>query len=296
MAHHCSVVMQALGSHEIRRWIIENDWLEAIVGLPEQLFYNTGINTYIWIVTNRKRPERRGYVQLIDARDLFQKMKKSLGKKRNELTEDNIGEVTRLYESFTKNELSRILPNSSLGYRKITVERPMRVRYDVTDEAILSLTGVTPISNLNEDLSSALIDGLRGLCGTSLSVTQAMQDALSPIFKKAGKVPKPVKTAIMNAIMVRDPQSEALSGVPDPLLRDTENIPLDQDIPEFMDKEILPFAPDAWVDSTKTKIGYDIPFTRQFYRYVPPRLLADIDAEIETKLEGVIDLLREVAR
>jgi type I restriction enzyme M protein len=155
------------GLSEIRRWIIENDWLEAIVGLPDQLFYNTGINTYIWIVTNRKRPERRGHVQLIDARKLCKKMKKSLGNKRNELSPADIAEATHLYESLAKGELSMVLPNEFFGYRKVTVERPLRVRYDITDETLMALSEAAPFNNLADEIRDALASGLHGLLGTA---------------------------------------------------------------------------------------------------------------------------------
>ena len=177
------------GLSEIRRWIIENDWLEAIVGLPDQLFYNTGIFTYVWIVTNRKRPERQGHVQLIDARNLYRKMKKSLGNKRNELAPEHIAEVTHIYESFTERELSKILPNEFFGYRKVTVERPLRVRYDVTEETLASLDESTPYSKLSDEVRETLTNGLHGFLGESFRNRDILDDALAPVMKKAGKIP-----------------------------------------------------------------------------------------------------------
>ena len=225
------------GPSEIRRWIIENDWLEAVVALPDQLFYNTGISTYLWIVTNRKTPKRRGKVQLVDARGLWIKMRKSLGDKRKQISDDQIPEIVRLYGDFEENDRVKIFPNEAFGFLRITVERPL--------------------------------DG--------------------EIDRKGH--PRP-----------------------DPALRDNENVPLPegrvfyepdpagrlatpayrQAIDEYMTTEVLPYVPDAWVDHTKTRIGYEIPLTRHFYRYVPPRPLEEIDAEIKTLEAEIQELLAEV--
>jgi type I restriction enzyme M protein len=282
------------GLSEIRRWIIENDWLEAIVGLPDQLFYNTGIYTYVWIVTNRKRAERQGHVQLIDARKLYRKMKKSLGNKRNELAPEHIAEVTHLYESFTTGELSKILANEFFGYRKVTVERPLRLRYDVTEEALAALGDSRPYSKLADDVRETLASGLHGLLGESFTTRAKLDDVLDPVMKKAGKVSAPIKKAVVAALSVRDPDAEPVEGESDPLLRDTENVPLSEEVDDFISREVLPFTPDAWVDGTKTKVGYDIPFTRLYYQYVPPRRLEDIDADIEASQRRVLALLSDV--
>jgi type I restriction enzyme M protein len=282
------------GLSEIRRWIIENDWLEAIVGLPDQLFYNTGIFTYIWIVTNRKRSERRGQVQLIDARDLYRKMKKSLGNKRNELDHEHIAEITHLYESFTEGDLSKILPNEFFGFRKVTVEQPLRVRYDVTEETLGLLDESTPYNKLADEVRGVLTSGLQDLLGESFPTRDALETTLVPLLKKAGKVPAPAKKAVIAALTVRDPDADPIVGEPDAMLRDTENVPLTESVEGFVAREVLPVAPDAWVDDTKTKVGYEIPFTRQFYKYVPPRPLAEIDGEIKAGQQRILELLSEV--
>lgn len=283
------------GMSEIRRWIIENDWLEAIIGLPDQLFYNTGIYTYIWIVTNRKRPERQGHIQLIDGRKLFRKMKKSLGNKRNELAPEDIAEVTHLYESFTEGGLSKIVPNHYFGYQKVTVERPLRVRFDITNDTLAIVFESKPFSNLPDDIRELLGEGLKSLIGESFSSRDALELALGPVFKTAGKVPAPAKKTIAAGLMVRDPQAKALEGQPDTTMRDTENIPLGEDVTSFMNREVIPFVSDAWVDTTKTKVGYEIPFTRQFYKYAPPRSLEEIDTDIKASEERILELLAEVA-
>jgi type I restriction enzyme M protein len=287
------------GMDPIRRWIIENDWLEAIIGLPDQLFYNTGINTYIWVVTNRKRPERTGYVQLIDARDLYSKMRKSLGNKRNELTAEHIAEITRVYEGLVKGERSKILANESFGYRKVTVERPLRVCYEGTFDAIEALGPSTAFEQLDSEDASALRDALHTLDGASYATLSELEQALKPVFEKVAKVPTAVKKAVIAAFTVRDSTADPTTNAkgalePDPELRDTEHVPLDEDVDEFMAREVLPFAPDAWVDDTKTKTGYEIPFTRQFYKYVPPRPLEEIDAEIKASQQRILKLLAEV--
>jgi type I restriction enzyme M protein len=285
------------GMSEIRRWIIENDWLDAIIGLPDQLFYNTGINTYVWVVTNRKRPERRGHVQLIDARQLYAKMRKSLGNKRKELTRSHIAEITALYEDFTDGEHSKVLPNSAFGYRKVTVERPLRVRYEITEQTVEAAAALKPVVSLGEG-AGALLDALSGLVGERYQTLTAIESALAPVWVKLGKVGAPVRTAVIGTAMVRDPDAEPVptkNGYEsDPELRDTENIPLDEAVEAFIEREVLPFAPDAWVDDSKTKVGYEIPFTRHFYRYVPPRPLAEIDADIKASQHRILKLLAEV--
>ena len=213
------------GESEIRRYVLENDLLEAIVGLPTDMFYNTGIATYVWIISNRKPVERKGKVQLIDASGMWQKMRKSLGSKRKELSDAHIEHITRLFGSFAeaKDEdgkpISRLFDNEDFGYHSITVERPLR------DEA------------------GQIVLGQKG--------------------KQKGK-----------------PQ-------PDSSLRDTENVPYKDDVAEYFQREVLPHAPDAWIDPDKTKVGYEIPFNRHFYVYQPPRPLPDIEADIR-QLEGEI--------
>jgi type I restriction enzyme M protein len=300
------------GESEIRRWIIENDWLEGIVALPDQLFYNTGISTYFWIVTNRKKPERRGMVQLVDARELFTKTRKSLGEKRKEISADQIAEVTRLYGAFEENERVKILPNETLGFQRITVERPLRLRYEVTEATLSAVETSTGWAKLTEPERLALegrLEAIKGLASTDLA----------EVARRLGPIPKAIDRAVWDALAVRDPDAPVIADrkghpEPDPDLRDNENVPLtgpvegyDEDpidrlastpyraaVDAYMAAEVLPFVADAWVDHVKTKIGYEIPLTRQFYRYVPPRPLEEIDAEIRALEEEIQRLLREV--
>jgi type I restriction enzyme M protein len=206
----------------IRQWIIENDFLEAVIALPNQLFYNTGISTYIWVISNNKPAKRKGKVQLINAVDYFKKMSKSLGDKRNELSEEHIAEITQIYGDFTETEHSKIFENKTFGYSKVTVERPER--------------------NANGEV----------------------------VLDKKGN-PKP-----------------------DSSLRDTENIPLLMDVDEYMQKEVLPHVPDAWIDHGKTNVGYEINFTKYFYTYKPLRSLDEIRADILALEQETDGLLKSV--
>jgi type I restriction enzyme M protein len=307
------------GESEIRRWIIENDWLEAVVALPDQLFYNTGISTYFWVVTNRKAPERRGKVQLVDAREYFVKMRKSLGEKRKQISNEQIEEITRLYGDFTEGEKVKIFPNEAFGFLRITVERQLQLRWEVTDETIAVAFAAKAIQKLPADTQTAL----RELLADERGAHFATQSELVKTFKAAVGVLElaaPAQKALWSALAVRDEDAPVITdrkGNPesDPELRDNENVPLPavpvsfvEDpterfgtleyrtaVDDYLRDEVLPYVPDAWVDYDRTKIGYEIPLTRHFYKYVPPRPLEEIDAEI-TALENEIQrLLAEVA-
>ncbi len=308
------------GESEIRRWIIENDWLEAIVALPDQLFYNTGISTYFWIITNRKSEERRGKVQLVDAREQFVKMRKSLGDKRKQISDEQISEIVRLYGEFTHGEQVKILANHEFGFLRATVERPLRLRWEITDEGIDALLADKTMTRVDGELHEPLATALRTAVGKRADdeagvvgiVTQATSDW-------EGKTDKPIRDAIATAFAIRDPEAAPVTDrkgnqEPDPELRDNENIPMpgvevayETDvtgrlasveyrtaIDDYIETEVRPYVADAWVDYTNTKIGYEIPFTRHFYKYVPPRPLAEIDAEIRQLEAEIQALLGEV--
>jgi type I restriction enzyme M protein len=307
------------GESEIRRWIIESDWLEAVVALPDQLFYNTGISTYLWIVTNRKSSERRGKVQLIDAREYFVKMRKSLGAKRHELSPGQIETVTRLYGDFTENEQVKILANEAFGFMRITVERPLRLRWEVTGSTIATVDAAEPLLKLNHEVRQELRQLLTEHLGATATTKREMERKLGKVasqFHLSGQAEK----ALFSALAVRDKDAPILTDrqgnpEPDADLRDYENVPLPAGglyfaldpservnrlefisaINDYMRTEVLPYVPDAWVDTNKTKFGYEVPITRRFYKYVPPRSLSEIDAEIRA-LEGDIQrLVNEVA-
>jgi type I restriction enzyme M protein len=300
------------GESEIRRWIIENDWLEAVVALPDKLFYNTGISTYFWIVTNRKSPERKGKVQLVDAREHWVKMRKSLGEKRKQISEEQIADITRLYGEFAEGEKVKILPNEAFGLMRITVERPLRLRWEVSEDTAERLAEDKAWAKLSEAEQEELADRLGKLVGTSTTERKVLADKLGAVHKEISK-------ALWKVLTVQDPDAPVVTDTkgrpdPDPDLRDKENVPLPavpiewaEDpserlasveyrtaIEDYMRDEVLPYVPDAWVDHTKTKIGYEIPLTRHFYRYVPPRPLGEIDAEIKAIEKEIQDLLGEV--
>ncbi|MFD5401702.1 type I restriction-modification system subunit M [Streptomyces griseorubiginosus] len=302
------------GESNIRRWILENDWLEAIVALPDQLFYNTGISTYFWILTNRKDKDHKGKVVLLDARDQWVKMRKSLGDKRKELGDgtngrpDHIGDITRLYAEAlqvagdTEHPLHgkvKVFSNEDFGYQRITVERPLKLRFEVTEETLAALAEAKPVAKL--ELSEEFVAAVRTLLGSSWTTKSEAFIALKDAVVAAGLTwpsGAPFAKAVRETIGVRDPEGEVqkVKGAPEPDtdLRDYENVPLSEDVEEYLKREVLPHVPDAWIDHTKTKIGYEIPFTRHFYVYKPPRPLAEIDAELKSLEAEIQALLGEV--
>jgi type I restriction enzyme M protein len=307
------------GESEIRRWIIENDWLEAVVALPDQLFYNTGISTYFWIVTNRKSPQRRGKVQLIDARDYFTKMRKSLGEKRKEIAPEQIAQIVRLHGDFTENERVKIFPNEAFGFLRITVERPLRLRWEVTDETRAAVDAHPKLAKLPPETRTTLHRELDRWGDEVFTDMKLVTKRVGELLAAVGQRSKPLQAALLDALGLRDLDAPEVvddkgNVVPDPDLRDNENVPLPSvpvtfeadvtarlatieyrtAINDYMEAEVLPYAPDAWVDHTKTKIGYEIPLTRHFYRYVPPRPLAEIDAEIKQLEQEIQALLNQV--
>jgi type I restriction enzyme M protein len=301
--------------NSIRRWVIENDWLEAVVVLPDQLFYNTGLLTYFWIITNRKSPERKGLVQLVDARASYVKLRKSLGEKRKELTADQIEDITRLYGEFAESDRVKIFPNEAFGFLRITVELPLRLRWEVTDSTLAAVEEQKGFETLDARARESVLEVLRGHLGFSWSTEEEVTSSLSGELDRLEVVSASSRRAILAGLAVRDPDATIVRDkkgrpVPDPSLRDTENVPLpavpvsfEEDvearltslpyrtaIDDYMREHVLPHLPDAWVDHDKTKLGYHIPVTRHFYTYAPPRPLEEIGAEIK-EVEAVIQKL-----
>ena len=308
------------GESEIRRWIIESDMLEAVVALPDQLFYNTGISTYFWVVTNRKAPRRRGKVQLIDARDSFTKMRKGLGQKRKEISAEQITDITRLYGAFEEGPRVKIFPNESFGFLRITVERPLRLRWEITDDTLAAVESDKKVAKLEHPRRDALLEALRNSSGSQYTTEKSAKAAVQEALASAdADTPAALVKAVTDALAVRDSEAPVITDragnpKPDPDLRDNENVPLPQvsvayetdptarldtieyrtAIDDYLDTEVHSYIPDAWHDPAKTKIGYEIPLTRHFYTYTPPRPVHEIDAEIK-KLEHEIQaLLTEV--
>ncbi len=311
------------GESEIRRWILENDWLEGIVSLPEQLFYNTGISTYFWVLSNRKSPERRGKVALVDAREMYVKMRKSLGNKRREITTEQIETITNLYAdalnfSAEDHPQVKIFNSTDFGYQRITVERPLRLRFEVTDETLAVFTESKACKTLGlpargaadavealheaERQQAAVLEVLHSLLGSSDASRQKFAGRLNSAFVAAG-VSRDAKVdkAIWDAVAAPDPEGELQTDrkghpLPDANLRDNENVPLGKSIDEYMKREVVPHVSDAWVDTEKIKIGYEIPFTRHFYVYMPPRPLAEIDDDIRAIEDEIQQLLGRVSK
>jgi type I restriction enzyme M protein len=339
------------GESEIRRWIIENDWLEAIVALPEQLFYNTGISTYLWVLTNRKESEagravsRKGKVQLIDARQFWVPMEKSLGNKRRRIGDpsekekdpDHIGEITKIHGNFRDGEtrtfteedpithqpvqrervVSKIFDNEDFGYRKITVERPLRLNFQASAERLARLEDESGFKNLatsskkdpaarEEEIAAGqqrqeeIRAFLRTLGDTLWKDREAYLNHLRQSAKSAGlRLSAPELKAVLAALGERDETAEICRDAkgnpePDPELRDTETVPLKESIEAYFQREVLPHVPDAWIDHTKTKVGYEIPLNRHFYRYEPPRPLEVIEQDIKALEEEIVRLLKEI--
>ncbi len=307
------------GESEIRKWIIENDRLEAIVALPDQLFYNTGISTYLWIVTNRKSKKRKGKIQLVDATSFFTNMRKSLGKKRKEISAEHKVKITKLYGEFKEGEFVKIFDDEDFGYRRITVERPLKLNFAVTAERLERLREVKSFANLatskkRKDTKAAEAEIANGK-GIQKAILKALntiegegivknREQFISLLKKALKeasliIPAPLNKAIMVTLSERDETADICTDSkgnpePDSELRDYENVPLKESVTEYMEREVLPHVPDAWVDESKTKIGYEINFNRYFYKYIPPRPLEEIEGELNAIEKEIAGMLMEV--
>jgi len=302
------------GESEIRRWVIENDWLEAIVALPEQMFYNTGIATYIWVLNNRKPKERQGRIQLIDARDRWVPMRKSLGQKRRKLGEgnkinevtgeveandprDDISDIVKEYGAFAEASTCRIVDNDDFGYTRVTVERPLKLKYQMSIDGKDRFLNAAP--HLLDDIQA--ID--QELGREPILDWNEVLEKIEAILKKRGSKWKAPEVRVFKDVFTeRDPEAKPvikskgrkIEYEVDADLRDFENIPLKVDIDVFFKNEVLPHVPDAWMDRTKDKVGYEINFNRLFYVYTPPRPLNEIDKELqelEAKIREAMDSL-----
>jgi type I restriction enzyme M protein len=289
------------GESDIRKWVIENDYLEAIVALPVDMFYNTGISTYIWVLSNHKAPERKGRIQLINAADFFVKMRKSLGSKRKELSTADIERIVALYGAFEQNEYSCIFSNQEFGYRTITVERPLRLNFSAAPDRLLRIGENAALAKLDAESRARLALAMHALGAERVWKSRtAFQKDLRRAMASAGvELSTPQQKALLAALAERDEDAEVCRDAkghlePDADLRDTENVPLREDVQEYFQREVLPHVPDAWIDHSKTKVGYEVPFNRHFYKYVPPRLLEEIDRDLKTISSEIMDLLREV--
>jgi len=307
----------ASGESEIRRWMLENDWVEAIVALPTDIFYNTGIQTYVWLLTNRKPKARRAKVQLIDASSerFWKSMRKSLGSKRREIPEDARKEIVRIYARMLNGngefgEFSKFLDVADLGHREIRVERPLRLSFQVTPERIVRLKTEKSILKLDPAEQETLIACLESkLMKKSYSDRGKFEKALAEVLKGGDiKIAATVKKAILSTFSERNEEAEICrdsDGKPEPdaELRDFELVPLKEDWESFVAREVTPFVPNSWVDLTYKdekdgkvgRVGYEINFNRYFYRYIPPRQLTVIDKDLKQLEVEIAGLLNEVA-
>ena len=315
------------GESNIRRWVIENDWLEAIIALPPSIFYNTGIATYIWVLSNRKAPERRGKVHLIDATGWFKPLRKNLGKKNCELGPDDIGRIRDAFLGFEESDQSKVFSNEAFGYWKVTVERPLRLAVELGQRALRRFR--TACAEASEEPLAGIVDSVAEKLGAGphrdfnrfLEAVEVEADRLGiritakrrkltiaslgirdpkaePVVRKIAPV-KEGTDAAHDAFHGRnrraiDGQTVVVEYEPDTELRDTEQVPLLEDggIEAFIRREVLPHASDAWTDASKTAVGYEISFTRHFYKPQPLRTLEEIEADIralEKETEGLLD-------
>ena len=326
------------GESEIRRYIIENDWLEALIALPEQLFYNTGIATYVWLLSNRKTPERQGKVQLIDASSFWEPMPRSLGDKRRRIPPQKAREILEILRAYRdggrrtvtgddkqgETVVSRIFAASDFSFRKIRVERPLRLNFQANTERIERIEEEKGFQALAKSRKrgqaaaeeearggrrqAAVISLLQGLPDRKVNDMGVFEGMLDSAGKAAGlELTAAVRKAILAALSERDESAVICrkrdgSPEPDPALRDEERVPLTQDVYAFFEREVAPHLPDAWVDESKRDakdgqvgvVGYEINFNRYFYRYAPPRALGEIETDIQKIEAEIVRMLGEV--
>lgn len=298
------------GESEIRRHLLQNDLVETIVALPTDMFYNTGIATYVWILSNQKDPERKGKVQLIDATERYSKMRKSLGSKRQYIDETNIEAIVRLFGGFEENDESKIFPNEAFGYRRITVERPLRLNFQASPERLERINEEKAVRKLSDADRKALLDACATLDPGRLyrnrdAFTKDLKAALEPT---GIKLRAPLIKALHDALSERDPEADICTDrkgnpEPDTGLRDFENVPLGESVFDYFEREVKPHVPDAWIDEDKVDeydgqvgiVGFEIPFNRHFYRFTPPRPLEEIDADLKAVTGRIKQMIEEMS-
>ena len=293
------------GESEIRRYLLQNDLVEAIVALPTDMFYNTGIATYVWILSNHKAAARKGKVQLIDGSQHYAKMRKSLGSKRQYITDNQINDLVRLYGNFEHTAQSKIFPINAFGYRRITVERPLRLNFQASAERIAKVLKEKAIQKLDSVAPQQLMAALQTLDASELHLNR---EAFTKLLKKAltahsVSLSTPELKAVLNALSERDPEADICmtKGQPeaDTGLRDNENVPLGESVYDYFQREVIHHVPDAWIDESKTDaldgevgiVGFEIPFNRHFYVFQPPRQLAEIDRDLKACTDRIKQMI-----
>lgn len=293
------------GESEIRRYLLQGDMVEAIVALPTDMFYNTGISTYIWILSNNKPADRKGKVQLIDASDRASKMRKSLGSKRQLVSEADQDKIVRLYGEFEETEKSKIFPNDAFGYRRITVERPLRLNFQTSEERIMRISEEKAIQKMPTEEQEKILAACRAMDSNTLYQNRPQfQKLLKASLTDHQVYPgTPQLKALMNALSERDSEADICESKgkpePDSGLRDNENVPLGESVYDYFEREVMPHVPDAWIDETKTDeqdgevgiVGFEIPFNRHFYVFRPPRPLDEIDADLKHCTDRIKEMI-----
>jgi type I restriction enzyme M protein len=279
------------GESNIRKWVLERDYLEAIIALPTDMFYNTGINTYVWILSKQKAAERAGKVQLVDGSSMFRKMRKGLGSKRNELGPDDINAIVKLYGDFEESDQSKIFAVTDFFYRTITVERPLKLNFAATPQRIDAALSAKWFATLPKDKQAGIRAALDSL---NTGEVWKNRDVFTKTLKTALvstdlTLTGPQLKVLLAGLSERDDTADLCTGLkgkpePDTDLRDTENVPWNEDVHAYLEREVVPFIPGAWIDEDKTKEGCEIPFTRHFYQYIPPRPLDEIDSDLDAVL------------
>ncbi|MFC4356557.1 N-6 DNA methylase [Halobium salinum] len=299
------------GESAIRRWILENDWLEAIVGLPENLFYNTGIRTYIWVLSNDKPDHRKGKTQLIDAREMYKEMDESLGDKRHRLTDDHIAEITRIFGDLEANGRSKVVDNEEFGYRRIVIDQPLRLRFEVSEENIAALDDERAFTNRDEEIQERIKEALSEMNDEMIWMDrEEFIDDVELQLNMAGlDVRNSVYNAIERAFGEQDSEAEICrdgKGNPehDTDRRQKERIPLDLDPQSYFSEEIEPYLRNAWLNTSSKYhddkdeklgiVGYELNFDRFFYEYKPPRSISEIDAELAALEEEIAELTQDI--
>ena len=300
------------GESNIRRWLLEKDYVEAIIAMPTEIFFRTGIGTYLWILTNRKPKERKGKVQLINAVDFSTPMRKSEGNKRKLISDEQIAQISTIYAASENSDVSLMLDHRVFGYRRIRVLRPLKVKLHVTEEALNTLKAEKAWQKLSEQEQEAWSRAIAVIMGQEHPYAwgESFVAETAEKEKDLGKVSKPFVKAFLKAFGVSDPDGEAVVDdkkalISDPDLTDYENVPLlyDGSLEDYLAREVLPHVPDAWIDDTFRdewtkelgKVGYEINFNRFFYKYVPPRPLHEINMELKQLESEIAALLAEVA-
>jgi len=291
------------GESEIRRWLLENDLVEAIVALPKDMFYNTGIATYIWILDNDKPKERKGFVQLINAVNYYEKLRKNIGDKRNELSQQNINDIVKMYDSFQESKDSKIFKNTDFGFTTVVIEQPLRQNWAITEERLQKALGVKALEKLEIEAFRKLQAVLESESKKDSSITKDFE-LFSTRIKNAiaefGLTATQIK-ALVSGFAERDRTAPVQTNpkgktLPDTELRDSENVALFQDIDAYIEQEVAPHLREFWLDRSKDKVGYEIPFTRYFYEYIAPRPLDAIDSELDELLKEITKLLKDVEK